>query len=79
MSSIIETVVENEDSLIPFVIFGCGTLIAIIAIIFTTLKNIAVNGERESSRREIAAYVAEGSMSPEDGVKLLSASPDAQA
>ena len=79
MSSVIQTVVENEDTLIPVIIFGGGTLIAIIAILFTTMKNIAVNREREISRREIAAYIAEGSMSPDDGTRLMSASPDKPA
>ncbi len=43
------------------------------------MKNIAVNREREISRREIAAYIAEGSMTPEDGAKLLKASPGQKA
>ena len=78
-NDIIHTIVENEDTLIPFMIFGTGGLIAIIAIVFTSIKNISVNREREISRREIAAYVAEGSMTPQDGVQLMNASPDKEA
>jgi hypothetical protein len=35
-------------------------------------KTVSVR-ERERTRREIAAYVAEGSMTPEDGARLLAA------
>ena len=73
---LVQTIVENEDSMIPFVIFGVGGIVAVVAIVFGAIKRISMNREREISRREIAAYVAEGSMSPDDGAKLLSAAPD---
>ena len=46
---------------------GCS--IAIIAIVCGTLAS----GQREKTRREIAAYVAEGTISPEDGERMLRA------
>jgi len=76
---IVQTIVENEDTLIPFMIFGVGGIVAVVAIVFGSIKRISINNEREKTRREIAAYIAEGSMTPEDGARLLSASPDKQA
>jgi hypothetical protein len=42
-------------------------------IISATIHAIFKRGMYERSRREIAAYVAEGSMTPEDGERLLKA------
>ena len=77
-SDIVQTIVENEDTTIPFKIFGIGGIVAVVAIVFGSIRRISMNAEREKTRREIAAYVAEGSMTPEDGARLLSASPDKQ-
>lgn len=63
-------------ALIPVVAIGGGCLIAIFGVIGTTLVKVTKAKEREQSRREIAAYVAEGTMSPEDGEKLIRATPD---
>ena len=76
---VIQTLVESEETMIPFMIFGVGGIVAVVAIVFSTIKRIAINGEREKSRREIAAYIAEGSMTPQDGVQLMKASPDNEA
>ena len=48
-------------------------IIAIVAIVATTFRKVAETKTREQSRREIAAYVAEGSITPDDAAKLLSA------
>jgi len=77
--NLVQTLIENEETMIPFVIFGIGGIVAVVAIVFGSIKKISLNSEREKSRREIAAYIAEGSMSPDDGAKLMSASPDKQA
>ena len=52
-----------------------GGLIAIVAIVFGTLSGAIKSVARERTRREIAAYIAEGSMSPEQGEKLMRAAP----
>lgn len=75
---IVQTIASNEDTLIPALIFGGGAIVGVVAIVFSAIKRISINAEREKSRREIAAYIAEGSMSPDDGAKLMSASPDKQ-
>jgi hypothetical protein len=57
------------DSLI-LVVVGA---IAITGILASALKHIVTSAAREKTRREIAAYIAEGSMSPEQGEKLMNA------
>ncbi len=64
-----------------WIVMGSVAGIAIIAAIFgeylTTRTKTRAKTEqtlaREESRREIAAYVAEGSMSPDDAAKILAA------
>lgn len=75
MNEVLNNITSSEDTLIPVVMFIVGGVIAIIAIIFTSVKRISISNDREKSRREIAAYVAEGSMTPEDAEKILKASP----
>jgi hypothetical protein len=65
---------SNEMTLIVVAIAVCGAI-----TLFSILVNLAQSMHRtrqvEQSRREIAAYIAEGSMSAEDGEKLLRAEP----
>lgn len=50
-----------------------GGAIAIMAIVFGAVRSMVRSTSRERSRREIAAYIAEGSMTPEQGERLMSA------
>ncbi len=52
---------------------GGGIFCAIIGTITSAIRKTRVERYREESRREIAAYVAEGSITPDDGAKLLNA------
>lgn len=63
----------DKDVLITFIVFGTVLIIAIVAIVFGSVRKMVVSSNVEKSRREIAAYIAEGSMSPEDGERLLAA------
>lgn len=47
--------------------------IATVAIVGGYLSGMYKTAARERSRREIAAYIAEGSMTPEQGEKLMKA------
>ena len=64
---------QDPELLIPILIFVIGGCIAVIAIVFGTIRSITVSKEQERTRREVAAYIAEGSMTPEDGQRLLAA------
>ena len=65
-----------NDNAVPIVMFVVGGFIAIVAIVFSMGKGITIVKECEKTRRELAAYVAEGSMTPEDAERLLKATPE---
>jgi hypothetical protein len=50
-----------------------GATVAITAIVAGAVKSVVKSVTRERTRREIAAYIAEGTMTPEQGEKLLAA------
>ena len=64
---------------VPTVIFVVGGAIAIAAIVFGSLagavSSMSKSRDRERTRREIAAYVAEGSIDADKAVALLRAAP----
>lgn len=64
----------NLDS--QLVVFGVAGVIAVVAILAGMIKSVIRTRAREQSRREIAAYIAEGSMTPEQGERLMKANPD---
>jgi len=64
---------KDATLLIPIAIFLMVGVIAVVAIVFGTMARMVNSKESERSRREIAAYIAEGSMTPEDGERLLTA------
>ncbi len=61
----------------PNSVFVVGGVIAITAIVFGSVKHILVARGREKTKREIAAYVAEGSIEPEKAVEMLKAGNEA--
>jgi len=62
--------------LIPIVAVAGGILGWIVSELSNNSRKKAQTREREATRREVAAYVAEGSMTPEDGERLLRAGDD---
>ena len=62
---------QTAGLLMGFIALGGGFFIAIIAIV-GGLRNAR---EAERTRREVAAYVAEGSMSAEDASLILKTKP----
>lgn len=61
----------NDETMLGFTGIMAG--VGVVAIIFGTIRRTAETKHREQSRREIAAYIAEGSMSPEQGERLMNA------
>ena len=59
--------------MIPIIAVGGGLTLGLVGIVAKSFRKAAESKHREESRREIAAYVAEGSISPDDAYKLLSA------
>lgn len=67
------TLALADNVLMPLVSVGGAFAVAIIAIVAAAVRNAITARAREQSRREIAAYVAEGSMTAEEGAKLIDA------
>ena len=59
----------EKDVLVPILIFAGVVLIVGMKTIGSTVRSVA----RERTRREIAAFIAEGSMTPEQGERLMKA------
>lgn len=64
---------EDEAVAIPLGTMAFVFLIVTVVTIGRTITKTANTKHREQSRREIAAYVAEGSISPDDAVRMLAA------
>jgi outer membrane murein-binding lipoprotein Lpp len=57
----------------PTVIFTIGGVVGIVGIVGGCVTSIVVNRAREKTKREIAAYVAEGSIDPDKAVEMFKA------
>jgi hypothetical protein len=57
----------------PGIIFTIMGAVGIVGIVFGSVTSIVVNRAREHTKREIAAYVAEGSIEPDKAVEMLKA------
>lgn len=69
MEEIISDLIRNEDVFIPLIIAGS----ILIGLSIKGIVSIISGGARERTKREIAAYIAEGSMTPEQGERILKA------
>lgn len=65
----IAALIFDDDNLIWIV----GGILGFVGIVFGTITGAMKTNAREQTRREIAAYIAEGSMTPEQGERLLKA------
>jgi hypothetical protein len=63
----------DEDLIVPVVAIGVGCLVALVAIVSGAITKIVVSRGQERTRRELAAYIAEGSLDPEKAVALMNA------
>lgn len=68
-----------QDDVIAAIAITVGGLIAIVAIAGGILRAIFSTRAREQTKRELAAYVAEGSVNPDDAVRLLAAGEGSDA
>ena len=66
---ILHEIVSDEDKFFGVLITG-GIL---ILISIKSTARVLMSMGRERTRREIAAFIAEGSMSPEQGERLMAA------
>lgn len=73
MQPIIDAIAEDIEMLIPIIAIGGGLLFAAFCTLVGAVKAVSRTNQIEKSRREIAAYIAEGSMTPEEGERLMRA------
>jgi len=66
---------SNPGSMLPIVLGIPGMICAVLAIWVIAAATVKGTREKEKARREIAAYVAEGSMTSEDAERLLEPQP----
>lgn len=60
-----------SDTTTLFMVLGSGLIVSCSAL--NVLAKIVTGLSRERTRREVAAYIAEGSMTPEQGERILAA------
>lgn len=63
----------SGDEIVKVVVFGGGIIVAALFVIFSSTKSMVKAKEREQTKRELAAYIAEGSMKAEDAERILKA------
>jgi hypothetical protein len=69
MEDIVREIINKEEIFFVLVIAGSITIMSL----FKALTGMVARLSHERTRREVAAYIAEGSMSPEQGERLLAA------
>lgn len=63
----------SSQYLVPIIAIGGSFAVAIVGILAWMIHATARSKQRETTRREVAAYVAEGSMTPDDAERILNA------
>lgn len=66
------TLLLADDDIVKIAMIG-GLIIAIISIVGGFVRRMYSENVRGRTQRELAAYVAEGSMTPEEGERLIRA------
>jgi hypothetical protein len=69
----VQLLLEKDRLVLILLAFSIVTIVA-LNVIGGVIKSVA----RERTRREVAAFIAEGSMTPEQGERLLRAGKDAK-
>lgn len=69
----VPTLAIQDGLLIPIVAIIGGLSLGGVAIVFGILSDIMKTKAREETKRELAAYIAEGSISPEDAERIVKA------
>ena len=70
MEDIIQQIVSQNSTVVLIIVFTFVTIMSVAKSLTRMVARLA----NERTRREVAAYIAEGSMTPEQGEKLLAAS-----
>ena len=71
-ASMVESILDKE-LLIPVLAITLGCLTGMIWIVCATISGAAKTRHRERTKRELAAYVAEGTLDPDKAIAMLEA------
>ncbi len=71
MDGIVLAMAQVDSEMIPLTGMVLGTLIAVVAIVASAARKVLTTRQVERTKREVAAYVAEGTISPADADRLL--------
>ena len=63
----------RNGNFIPIVAIVMGCSVGIIAVIFGSIAGVYKARAREETKRELAAYVAEGTIDPDKAIAMLQA------
>ncbi len=63
----------SPKDMIGIIAVSMGMIIAIVWIIMTSIRSTLRTNAVEKTKREIAAYVAEGTIRPEDAERIINA------
>ncbi len=68
------TVIHSEDFIvIAAIVFGTTMCTIVVGMAINAWRKVSETRSREESRREVAAYVAEGSITPIEAERILRA------
>lgn len=65
--------IQAEELAMVGIVIGGGFTVAIVAIVSSAVRDVLRSKHQEETRREIAAYVAEGTIAPDEAAKILAA------
>jgi hypothetical protein len=74
MIALATTLAADPGEVIPILGTAGALIIALASIVLSYARSMNRENVRGRTQREIAAYVAEGSMTPEEGERLIRAS-----
>jgi len=70
---------EIDGSTVAIIAIGGAFLVAIVGTICSAIQKSSQTRAREQTKREVAAYVAEGSMTPDQAAQILASGAKADA
>ena len=72
MVDLLDRLLADEGLFVPTLIAGS----ILLGMLIKSVTRVCTTASRERTKREIAAYIAEGSMSPEQAERILRAGHD---
>jgi polyhydroxyalkanoate synthesis regulator phasin len=66
---------EGPVPVIPFIAITGSFILAMVGLVAWVIISTVKTRERERTRRELAAYVAEGTITPEDAQRMMQEDP----